>query len=134
MSQSLSIPAAFEHTSGLFANRVALECDGVRLTYAQLTAGADRIARNLRARGVGHGKTVGLYALRSPATVAAILGILKAGAAFLPLDTSYPTKLLRFIFEDSAPCLMLVQNSLLAQRPDSVFWSGEALDIDELFA
>jgi amino acid adenylation domain-containing protein len=133
MSQSVSISAAFEHASRRFADRVALECDGAQLSYAELAAHGDRIARNLRARGVGRGMTVGLYAQRSPATIAAILGILKAGAAYLPLDAGYPNNLLRFIVEDSAPCLMLVQDSLLAQRSDGVFWGGEAVDIETLF-
>src|SRR5277367_5120318 len=115
MSQFVSISAAFEYSSRQFADRVALVCDGSQLSYSQLAARVDRIAQNLHERGVGRGKTVGLYAQCSLATIAAILGILKPGAAYLPLDTSYPTNLLRYIFEDAAPCLMLVEKSLLAQ-------------------
>lgn len=133
MSQFVSISAAFEHASRQFAGRVALACEGTELSYCALAARVDCIARTLRARGVGRGMVIGIYAQRSPAAIAAILGILKAGASFLPLDTSYPTNLLRFIVEDSAPCLMLVQNSLLAERTDRTFWSGEALDIDALY-
>ena len=125
-----SIPEAFDQTATRFRDRAAIAGDAVELTYAQLAAKADRIGSWLRARGIGRGHTVGLFAQRSVDTIAAILGILKSGAAFVPLDPAYPKKLLQYIYEDSLPSAMLVQHSLVASRPQDVFWKGEALSLD----
>jgi len=124
-----SISEAFDEVSTQHRERIAIAGDAEQLTYAQLAARADRIASWLLARGIGRGKTVGLFAQRSVDTIAAILGILKAGAAFVPLDPAYPKKLLQYIYEDSKPSAMLVQDSLVASRPQDVFWSGEALSL-----
>ena len=125
-----SIPEAFDQAATRFRDEGALAGDAVHLTYAQLAARSDRIGAWLRARGIGRGHTVGLFAQRSVDTIAAILGILKAGAAYVPLDPAYPKKLLQYIYEDSLPSAMLVQESLLASRPQDVFWKGEALRLD----
>jgi amino acid adenylation domain-containing protein len=122
-----SIPEAFDEATARHTDQIALMCDGEKFTYAQLAARADRVGSWLLARGIGRGKTVGLFAQRSADTVAAILGILKAGAAYVPLDPSYPRKLLQYIYEDSSPSAMLVQDGLFTQRPQDVFWKGEAL-------
>src|SRR5256885_12939261 len=112
-----SIPAAFDHITARFPDREALADNAVELSYEQLAAKADRIGSWLRARGIGRGHTVGLFAQRSVDTIAAILGILKSGAAYVPLDPAYPKKLLQYIYEDSLPSAMLVQGSLVASRP-----------------
>jgi len=87
-----SISEAFDEAATRYAERIALAGDAGKgyaedLTYAQLAARADRIASWLRARGIGRGKTVGLFAQRSADTIAAILGILKAGAAYVQAVT-----------------------------------------------
>jgi amino acid adenylation domain-containing protein len=124
-----SIPEAFDEATARHTDRIALTCDGESFTYSQLAARANRIGSWLRARGIGRGKTVGLFAQRSADTIAAILGILRSGAAYVPLDPSYPAKLLRYIYEDSHPSAMLVQDSLLKQRPQDIFWKGEPLTL-----
>ena len=125
-----SIPEGFDQTAARFRDHAAIAGDAAQLTYAQLAAKADRIGSWLCARGIGRGHTVGLFAQRSVDTIAAILGILKAGAAYVPLDPAYPKKLLQYIYEDSLPSAMLVQGSLVASRPEDVFWKGEALSLD----
>ncbi|MFI6067032.1 amino acid adenylation domain-containing protein [Micromonospora sp. NPDC051227] len=70
------------------------------LTYAELDAASDRLAARLMAKGVGRGQYVGLLAERDVATPLGILGILKTGAAYVPLDPSYPSARLRFIADD----------------------------------
>jgi len=78
-----------------------------RLTYAQLNAYANRIARYLVARGIKPGDNVGLCIPRSVQQIAVLLGIVKAGAAYVPLDPTYPSERLRFILSDvSAPLLV----------------------------
>ena len=59
-----------------------------------------------------------------------MLGVLKAGAAYVPFDTSYPANLLRYLYEDSAPALVLVQECLLQDAAAVRFWRGEALGIE----
>jgi amino acid adenylation domain-containing protein len=95
-------------------DRVAVVTDTERLTYAELERRSNGIAMQLRARGVGRGDRVGLYAQRSIEAIASMLGILKAGAVYVPFDPAYPAKLLEFVYEDCTPSLMLVQRSLEA--------------------
>ena len=121
-----SIPEAFAAIAASAPQRIALSGDGPPLSYAQLAARADAVASQLAARGVGAGDRVGLYANRSADAIAAILGVLRSGAAYVPLDTSYPASLLRYIYEDSAPAAMLVDASLVKPGAPG-FWSGEAL-------
>jgi amino acid adenylation domain-containing protein len=69
---------------------VAISSTDGEMTYAGLDQRATAVAAALHARGIGHGDRIGLVAGRSPAAIAAIWGILKAGAAYLPVDASYP--------------------------------------------
>ena len=124
-----SIPAGFDVATTRYRDRTAVTGDAEQLTYGRLAARADAIAGWLLERGIGRGKTVGLYAQRSVAAIAGMLGILRAGAAFVPFDASYPKKLLRYIHDDCRPAAMLVQESLVAARAQDVFWQGEALSL-----
>lgn len=124
-----SIPQAFSRIAARYPNRVALSGD-TALTYAQLDARSETIAGCLRSRGIKLGSTVGLYAHRSSEAIAAMLSILKCGAAYVPFDTSYPSKLLTYLYDDSAPSAMLVEESLLRDCSETdVFWKGEALSL-----
>ncbi|WP_053804071.1 non-ribosomal peptide synthetase [Streptomyces rimosus] len=87
--------------------RTALVCDGERLDYATLDRRANRLAHALLARGVRPDEVVGLHAGRSTALVVGALGILKAGAAYLPLDPELPAERLAAMVEDAAPALVL---------------------------
>jgi amino acid adenylation domain-containing protein len=93
------------------------------LTYRQLDARADRLARRLRAEGAGPGRLVGILAERSPDFVVAILATLKAGAAYVPLDPEYPQDHLARVIADSGLSLLLTQERVpaalraLAPRP-----------------
>ena len=109
-------------------DQIALSGDDERLTYGDLDQRSDRIARYLCRNGVKPGDRVGLYTQRSVAAITAMLGILKAGAAYVPFDPSYPPKLLKFVYEDCAPSLMLVQTSLAAGEA-TAFWHGTAHDL-----
>jgi amino acid adenylation domain-containing protein len=73
--------------------------DGVTLSYAELHAQANRLARHLRARGIGREEFVGVHLPRSFDLVIALLAVLKAGAAYVPLDTSYPADRLRHMVD-----------------------------------
>ena len=80
---------------------IALVDGTLSLTYAELDARAEAVSRRLRALGIGPGAVVALAARRSADTIAAVLGTLKAGAAYCPLDLAYPLDRLRFMLEDS---------------------------------
>jgi amino acid adenylation domain-containing protein len=80
------------------------------LTYAELNARAERIARHLRRTGVGPEVAVGVLAERSPDMICALLGILKAGGAYVPLDPGYPAERLSLLLEDCAAPVLLVQD------------------------
>ncbi|MEU7576334.1 amino acid adenylation domain-containing protein [Streptomyces sp. NPDC041068] len=84
---------------------------GATHSYSELNARANRLARYLVSRGVGPGSVVGLSLPRSPELVAAVLGVLKTGAAFLPLDSSYPVDRLAFMVSDASPALLLLHSS-----------------------
>ncbi|HYW09005.1 MAG TPA: amino acid adenylation domain-containing protein, partial [Longimicrobium sp.] len=79
----------------------AVSHEGSRLSYAELDARGNRLARYLRARGVGPGQGVGLCMERSTELVTAILGVLKAGAFYVPLDPAHPPERLAYVVEDS---------------------------------
>ncbi|MFO0723577.1 MAG: non-ribosomal peptide synthase/polyketide synthase [Myxococcota bacterium] len=85
--------------------------DGTALRYRELDARAERIAQHLIARGVGPGSIVGVCIGRSLEMVTAIYGILKAGAAYLPTDPSYPLERLEFIAKDANPPLILISGA-----------------------
>src|SRR3954466_3413206 len=71
------------------------------MSYAKLNATANRIANNLVRRGIAPGALVGVCLQRSPELVAALLGVWKAGAAYVPLDPAYPPERLAFMSADS---------------------------------
>ncbi|MFD7663677.1 amino acid adenylation domain-containing protein [Streptomyces sp. NPDC059788] len=85
----------------------AVTADGTSLTYGELDARANRFARYLRGRGVHPGDRVAVTLPRSAELVVVLLGIAKAGAVFVPVDTAYPAERVRFLLEDSAPVLLV---------------------------
>ncbi|WP_248796184.1 non-ribosomal peptide synthetase, partial [Pseudomonas sp. MWU13-2105] len=102
----------FEAQAALTPHAVALVCAGQNLDYAELNARANRIAHRLIALGVRPDDTVGLCARRSPEMVIGLLGILKAGAAYVPLDPQYPAQRLVHMLADSAPRALVFQQGL----------------------
>lgn len=82
------------------------------LTYAELDAASERVAAGLAARGVKAGAVVGLCLQRGVEQVVALLGILRAGAAVLPLDASYPQELLAFMVADAAAALVVTDRGM----------------------
>ncbi|MEM7582116.1 MAG: amino acid adenylation domain-containing protein [Acidobacteriota bacterium] len=93
-------------------NAVAVVCDGAELTYRELNELADRLATRLIAHGVGVEDRVALCCERSLELVAAILGILRSGAAYVPLDPSYPRERLDLLIADSRASLLLLGEGL----------------------
>jgi amino acid adenylation domain-containing protein len=96
---------------------VAVSGSGQQLTYAALAARAAGLSARLRAAGVGPGALVGLCVERSPGMVVALLGILAAGAAYVPLDPAYPRDRLAHVIADAALAVIVTEPALAAALP-----------------
>ncbi|TMR17377.1 amino acid adenylation domain-containing protein [Nonomuraea turkmeniaca] len=115
---ALTVPATFEAQAALTPDAVAVVCEDVRWTFAELGARANRMARALAARGIGAEQFVGLALPRSADMIMAILAVMKAGAAYLPLDPVYPRARLDAMIADAAPVLVLGPDDLAALTHD----------------
>ncbi|WP_447639632.1 non-ribosomal peptide synthase/polyketide synthase [Pandoraea norimbergensis] len=111
--------------------RPAIHCEGVRWSYRELDAAANRIAVALVAAGVRADERVGLCVERSPWMTAALLGVLRAGGAFVPLDPSYPSDRLVFMMEDAGVRRVLT-DAATAQAMASVLDGHEVIVVDTL--
>jgi amino acid adenylation domain-containing protein/non-ribosomal peptide synthase protein (TIGR01720 family) len=114
-----AVGALFEAQVDRAPGATALVHGDTIVRYAELDARANQIARHLQRRGVGAGALVGLCMDRSPEMVAAMIGVLKAGAAWVPLDPAYPEERLAFMIEDAGPSLILVGPGLGDALPRS---------------
>ena len=95
-------------------DRVAITFEGEELTYAELEQRSNQLAHYLQGRGVGVETLVGLYVHRSLEMVIGMLGIMKAGGAYIPIDPDFPPARIRLILEDAQPHLLVTQEELLA--------------------
>nr|BFE28569.1 hypothetical protein GCM10010200_008200 [Actinomadura rugatobispora] len=101
-----TLPELFEERVALMPDEVALVCEGHDpLTYAELNTRADRFANALTARGIGPEDRVALVLPRTPEIVVALLGVLKAGAAYVPIDPEYPADRIAWLLDDCRPAL-----------------------------
>ncbi len=115
----------FEEQARRSPHRVAVTCEGRSLTYAELNARANRIAHHLLRLGAGPEERIGVSLERSLDLVAGLLGILKAGAAYLPLDPSLPAERLAFLMADGG-----ITRVLDAEEVRAALASGSPLGSD----
>ncbi|MFI6063574.1 amino acid adenylation domain-containing protein, partial [Streptomyces sp. NPDC051286] len=108
-------------------NAVAVVADGTEVSYAELDARANRLARLLISRGVGPDSVVGLCLGRGVEAVAVMLAVWKAGGAYLPIDPGYPADRIGFLIADAAPVLVLVQENTAGVVPES---AGAVVSVD----
>ncbi|WP_179230459.1 non-ribosomal peptide synthetase [Streptomyces sp. CS227] len=118
----------FERRAAAEPGRTALEQDGRRMTYGELDSLAEAVAHALRVASVRPGDFVAVAVRRSPAMVAAVLGVLKAGAAYVPLDLDHPAERLAMILEDTAVPVVLVDTHTRAALPPT---AARFLDVAE---
>ncbi|QHQ79186.1 plipastatin non-ribosomal peptide synthetase PpsC [Bacillus subtilis] len=115
----------FERQAAVTPERPAIRFSGGSLTYAELDMYASRLAAHLAARGVTNESIVGVLSERSPDMLIAVLAVLKAGGAYLPLDPAYPKERLSYMLKDSGASLLLTQPGCSAPN-----FSGETLEVD----
>lgn len=112
-----TVHGLIERQAALEPDAVAVEFDGQVLTYAALNARANRLARHLIGRGVRPDGVVGVALERSLELVVALLAVLKAGGAYLPLDLEYPQERLTYMLSDSGAILVLTASALASRVP-----------------
>ncbi len=110
-----AVHRAFERQAAQSPHRTAVICQGVEWSYQKLNEYSNRMARYLRRNGIGEGSLVGVCLQRSHEMVGALLGVLKAGAAYLPLDPTHPSTRLESVLADSRAALLLTQEDVAAQ-------------------
>ena len=119
----------FDKQAASTPQRPAVTFEAQTRTYRQISEEVNYLAEHLRSVGVGRGALVGICLERSHHMVVALLAVLKAGAAYLPLDPSFPPERLAFMQADARPLALITQSSLLAKLP---FTSPIILTLDPL--
>ncbi|QKW35613.1 amino acid adenylation domain-containing protein [Actinomadura sp. NAK00032] len=112
-----TVPDLFARVAAATPDAVAVVCGDVALSYRDLDARSDRIACALAGRGVGAESVVAVVLPPSAELVAALLGVLKAGAAYLPIDPGYPADRVAVMLRDTAPVLLLAAAETGADLP-----------------
>ncbi len=115
--EPVNVPHLISAQCAKTPHKPAIECQGRTLSYSALGDRAQKIARRLVANGIAPGSLVAVCLERSEVLPAALLGVLKAGAAYLPIDPSFPKERVAFILEDAKASLLLTQSALLDALP-----------------
>ena len=108
----------FEHYAAEQPDAIAASFEGAHLSYADLNTRANQLARYLRDQGVGPEKLVGISVKRSLDQVVAMLGVLKAGGAFVPIDPTYPHDRIEYMLRDSGISVLLSQKNVAVDLPE----------------
>lgn len=110
-------------------DHIAVKSGSVVLTYRELNERANQVAYYLRQeRGLQHQAKVALMVNRSEKIIIGIIGILKAGGVYIPIDLSSPPERVKFFLEDSECAVVLTENSLIAQTPDAATLGYVSID------
>jgi amino acid adenylation domain-containing protein/non-ribosomal peptide synthase protein (TIGR01720 family) len=129
----LSVVAQIERQAAHSRSAVALICGDEQISYRELNARANSLAWRLRRHGVGPDRLVGLAVSRSAEMIVALLAVLKAGGAYLPLDPDYPSERLVHMLHDSAAVLVLTQGVVFGRlAPVLAQANVESWRLDEL--
>ena len=128
-----SIPKRFEEQARKYSNRTAVVTRNQTLTYDQLNQGVDRLAGAILHQRGGRQEPIALLLEQSASAISTILGVLKAGKIYVPLDTTYPQARIEYILEDSqAPVIVTNNRNFLLARELAKHNGCQLLNIDEL--
>ena len=111
----MDIVTIFENVVHTAPESIAIFHDGFTVSYRELNLRANRLAHHLIGLGIKKGDFVGLYLDRSTEFIVGILAILKAGAGYVPIDTSYPDSRVQFMFDDSG-IKLLISNAAYREK------------------
>ena len=103
----MTLPELLEGQTARTPDAVAVICEGRAMSYRELHERANRLARHLVSLGAGPEKLVAIALPRGELLVIALLGVLKAGAAYLPVDLDYPSGRIEFMLADARPALLI---------------------------
>ena len=117
------IPALFEEQVKRTPAALAVQFEGQQFSYEMMNRRANQLAHYLRNRGIGTGDFVGIYIEKSMEMIIALLGVLKCGAAYVPMDPDYPHDRIRFMMEDAGLNLVLSLEHLHERLP------GEGVEV-----
>ncbi|WP_051240536.1 non-ribosomal peptide synthetase [Paenibacillus alvei] len=117
----------FERQAEKTPEAVAIIHEEEQVTYSELNARSNRLARTLRAAGVRADQFVGILVDRSVEMIVGILGVLKAGGAYVPIDPEYPEQRIRYMLEDSGSQVLLTQHHLRAR----VQFEGKLINLND---
>lgn len=136
---SQTIHQLFEEQAAKTPNATAVVSGNEQISYAELNQRANQLARHLQAMGVRSETIIGIFLERSPDMIIAMLGVLKAGGAYLPLDPAYPAERLAFMLADVQPTILLTIEPLLdglhlydlEQQPISLCFDRDRSDVEQ---
>jgi amino acid adenylation domain-containing protein len=123
-----TVHGLFEQQVARTPEAVAVVFEGEQLSYGQLNARANQLAHHLRSLDVGAGALIGVWMERCPDMIVAVLGVLKAGAAYVPLDPAFPKDRIDYMMEDAELRVVITQSALANGLPPGVH--GVSLDTD----
>ncbi|HVG44847.1 MAG TPA: amino acid adenylation domain-containing protein, partial [Longimicrobium sp.] len=126
-ASSSCIHALFEAAAAAHPGRDALRWRGETLSYGELDARANRLAHHLRALGTGPEVPVGVFLPRTPVLIVALLAVLTAGAAYLPLDPAYPPERVESMLGNTRVPLLVATAALAARLPH---FAGAVVRVD----
>nr|QEO75075.1 condensation domain-containing protein [uncultured bacterium] len=129
-----TIPELFAAQARRTPDNTAVVCGESELSYAELDATANRLAHHLTDLGMGPGSVVALLLPREPELVPAVLGVLKSGAAYLPIDPVQPNERIRFLLGDASATVLLTVRSEAARLPDDLPADVVVLDDPDLLS
>ncbi|WP_254710139.1 non-ribosomal peptide synthetase [Streptomyces lunaelactis] len=116
---AITVHELFEQQTARTPDAIAILCEDTELTYAELNARANQLAHHLMGRGIGVEDLVTVCVDRGPDMIVALLGVMKAGAAYVPLDPDYPASRLEFMLNDTRAPLVITKAHLADRLPET---------------
>ncbi|WP_413565385.1 amino acid adenylation domain-containing protein [Bacillus sp. 3P20] len=130
---NLTLHERFEQQAACFPNKTAVSFNGESLTYEILNSRANELAKKLRGLGVQSNDLVGVMLERSHSFIIGILGILKAGAAYVPIDPNYPLERINYMIQDSRISILITDQKKHADIFPTIIYTGKVLIIDDMY-
>ncbi|HKG78374.1 MAG TPA: condensation domain-containing protein, partial [Pyrinomonadaceae bacterium] len=129
-ARELTVPRLFEAQAAATPEAIALICEDEQLTYGELNERANHLAHYLQESGVSTETSVGVLMERSIEMVIAMLAVLKAGAAYVPLDPQYPHERVAFMLQDAGVAMLLTQSEVAAGLSELAMDQTRVIEIE----